>query len=151
MNVCVVNGVTGEHLATLAVEHTAAARQVQQLLKSLLGIPKKEQRLLLYNGVLLRPFDHLPAAETHSIALIRVLPTCSNCGTRLATLRSCAGCLDAHYCDVLCQRAHWRVVHRAVCISSRSKCASSTAGTIRISSCHAANPLSLATSQAVQD
>ena len=117
MNVCVVNGVTGEHLATLAVEHTAAARQVQQLLKSLLGIPKKEQ-CIVCDGRRLSPLDGIPRDK--DLTLVRVLPTCANCGARPAALRSCAGCLDAHYCDGVCQGAHWRR-HRGVCIPSRPK------------------------------
>ena len=45
MIVCVLNGITGRHLAMLVVERTVYVRGLQQQLKRQLGISKKEQRL----------------------------------------------------------------------------------------------------------
>ena len=54
-----------------------------------------KERAFLYNGAQLRSSDHLPT-ETHSVAPIRVLPSCSNCGTKPSALRSRAGCFGIY-------------------------------------------------------
>jgi len=43
---------------------------------------------------------------------MRKRPCCA-CG-RLADCKTCAGCMAAHYCGELCQKAHWKA-HRSVC------------------------------------
>ncbi len=103
MSVCVRSGITGEHLATLALEQSSTVRQAQKLLKCLLHIPKKEQRVMC-NGDVLKPTQQLPLVA--HITLVRVTSKCSSCGQASAVLRSCSGCFDAHYCGQDCQRKH---------------------------------------------
>ncbi|CAA7261160.1 unnamed protein product [Cyclocybe aegerita] len=45
---------------------------------------------------------------------------CSWCGNPSALLRKCRGCSKARYCDVGCQKSHWRDNHKKVCKSSSS-------------------------------
>ena len=41
--------------------------------------------------------------------------TCSRCQRRGINLSTCAVCKAAWYCDIECQRAHWKPAHRAQC------------------------------------
>ncbi|KLO10590.1 hypothetical protein SCHPADRAFT_832329 [Schizopora paradoxa] len=57
--------------------------------------------------------EHLthPKFDPSGIKLYR----CSWCSNASAGLKKCRGCEAARYCDVNCQRAHWRAYHKTVC------------------------------------
>ena len=117
MSVCVLHGLTGEVLVTLPIEQITTVRHAQKLLKSALGIPLKEQRILC-NGELLKPTQQIHCSSQFS--LIRIAPRCCQCGLSDAALRSCSGCFDTHYCGTACQRVHWKQ-HQLECVLYRPK------------------------------
>ena len=48
------------------------------------------------------------AAPTHQVGV------CANCGL-VGAKRKCSRCVSCSYCDVHCQRQHWRGGHKDVC------------------------------------
>jgi hypothetical protein len=43
-------------------------------------------------------------------------PVCANCGASASCkLLRCSSCRVTYYCNVACQRAHWRTVHKEIC------------------------------------
>ena len=98
---------SGEILA-LDGEGLATVLDVAMAVKSALGIPRGQQHFLLNDEVLpmLSELPHLDVLLT----LVRVPVVCRCCGRRSRRRRkhrACAGCLDAHYCDDICQRGDW--------------------------------------------
>lgn len=52
-----------------------------------------------------------PGTRAHDVLVYR----CSLCGNPSASLKRCARCKDARYCDDACQRKHWKKGHKLVC------------------------------------
>jgi hypothetical protein len=53
-------------------------------------------------------------AKTRAYLQRRVDTVCSACTKQGAVLK-CASCRVAYYCNLACQRADWRVRHKAAC------------------------------------
>ena len=117
MHVFVHNALSGEEVAKLCMDQASpTVRDVQKLVKSSLGVPKKAIHLV-DETARLAPRDPVPSSS-----ILRVLmsyPVCTYCGAAPERLRTCSSCLDAFYCGVPCQRKHW-CLHRDVC-ALRSK------------------------------
>jgi hypothetical protein len=113
MNILVRNAFTGCEIASLTSEHTPlTVRDVQRLVKRSTGVPKKAQHVVC-GAVRLAPRDIIPASSAVLGVLVTV-PVCAHCGAAPERLHACSSCLDAVYCDVICQRNHW-CHHRDVC------------------------------------
>ena len=86
---------------------------VMGAVKQRLGIPRKQQRLLLTTSSLLRGAV-FPRVMSPSIM-------CWHCGTLHSTRRKgfkfCSGCLSAQYCSRKCQHKHWKH-HKQQCRES---------------------------------
>ena len=104
---------SGQRLVSLTVDTPASVRAVQRLIKSVLGVPKKEQWLFC-EGTRLQPCQSLVTEQERLTLHLRgITPACHSCRARQA-LRYCSRCLDTHYCSEDCQLDDWRG-HRRTC------------------------------------
>jgi len=60
----------------------------------------------------IRPFERLDLNERKKV---QPLVKCSFCGNVSNSLKKCAGCHLAAYCDKKCQKKHWKAGHKVVC------------------------------------
>jgi hypothetical protein len=118
MEVLVLNGLSGDELATFELDQASTTvLEIRRLVRAATGIPKKSQRLCI-GAACLRGRDILTPIhnKTLTLTLLRIEPRCTQCGESAMKLRACSACLDVLYCGTPCQRLDWRD-HRAICKS----------------------------------
>ena len=65
--------------------------------------------------------DQAPPKNPNYSCLLQSIRMCSYCATvaqAYQTLKKCSACKTTQYCNPICQRAHWKAVHRKECAGS---------------------------------
>ena len=91
-------------------------REVKQEVKRQTGIPKRQQRFMMGNSMVISN-SIFAEAENTVLTLVCVEAVCGNCGRRQrrhTPLRLCSGCCNIAYCGQECQESDW-FSHRACC------------------------------------
>ena len=68
--------------------------------------------------------DQAPPTNPNYSCLLQSIRICSFCATVAQahqTLKKCSACKTTQYCNPICQRAHWKAVHRQECAGSNGK------------------------------
>ncbi len=83
--------------------------QLKRYMHTAHGISKRMQVLTVGSDVATsgKTLSDLGSRGVLEMTLVLVRASCRNCGSRRQRLKRCSGC-DCYYCDLFCQRAHWR-------------------------------------------
>jgi hypothetical protein len=109
VTVCVLDLGGDERLKLILAEETTGW-QLKNALKTLTGIPRRQQHLIVGERLLASSETLGSSSEEISLTLIVGQPSCSCCGGQ-QKLRRCSGCNDVYYCNPICQLFDWQQGH----------------------------------------
>ena len=109
-----VQSLPGDERLTLVLDKDATCWDIKNALKTLIGVPRRQQHLVLGERVLATSDKLGCNSEEIILTLIVVKPSCSYCGSQ-QKLRRCAGCNGAYYCGPICQLFDWQRGHELAC------------------------------------
>jgi len=92
----------------MAKLHSSVQEKAKKTINALLtGIPLKKKKALPETASIVEKEEQL---------MVCGLPSCTKVEEDGAKFKKCSQCYAISYCSLICQKEHWRIQHKRVCV-----------------------------------